>query len=75
MRPIRAFYSGLVGGLALGVLLGVQIMEYYFANALYQYGYNTQDISNSQFLIWLVIVGIVLAVAYETHEAASSQPA
>jgi hypothetical protein len=64
-----------VGGLAVGVLLGVQITEYYFANALNQYGYDTIGISNSQLLIWLVIAGIALAVAYETHKAASSQPA
>ena len=75
MRPIRAFYSGLVGGLAVGVLLGILITEYYFANALNQYGYDTIGIWNFLFLIWLVILGIVLAVAYETHEAASSQPA
>jgi len=75
MRPIRAFLNGLVGGLAVGVLLGVPITEYYFANALNQYGYDIVGIWNSLFLIWLVIVGIVLAVAYETHKAASSQPA
>ena len=75
MRPIRAFYNGLGGGLAVGVLLGILITEYYFANALNQYGYDTIGIWNFLFLIWLVILGIVLAVAYETHEAASSQPA
>ena len=75
MRSIRAFYSGLVGGLAVGILLGVQIVEYYFADALNQYGYNPIGTLNSLFLIWLVIVGIVLAAAYETHKAASSQPA
>jgi len=74
MRPIRAFYDGLVGGLVVGVLLGVEITEYYLANVLNQYGYNTQEISNSQFLIWLVILGIVLAVAYDAHKAASSRP-
>jgi high-affinity Fe2+/Pb2+ permease len=75
MRPIRAFYNGLVGGLAVGVLLGILITEYYFADAWNQYGYNPIGILNSLFLIWLVIVGIVLAAAYETHKAASSQPA
>jgi hypothetical protein len=75
MRPIRAFYNGLAGGLAVGVLLGVLFTEYYFADALNQYGYNDIGIWNSLFLTWLAMVGIVLAVAYETHKATSSQPA
>src|SRR5438093_9914073 len=58
MRPIRAFYNGLVGGLAVGVLLGVQIMGYYLANVLNHYGYNTHELSNYQLILWLITTAI-----------------